>query len=128
MNIVLAKASILGLGILLLVSATVMGAGGAARKAGDVLVNEAGMTLYTFDNDSAGSGKSACNGPCAALWPPHAAPQDAKPVDAYSVVTRDGGAKQWAYRGKPLYLYAGDKSPGERTGDNFKDVWHVVKD
>ncbi|MBS1135541.1 MAG: secreted repeat protein, partial [Burkholderiaceae bacterium] len=30
-----------------------------------VLTNSAGMTLYTFDKDAAGSGKSTCNGPCA---------------------------------------------------------------
>lgn len=31
-----------------------------------VLTNAVGMTLYTFDKDA--SGKSACNGPCAANW------------------------------------------------------------
>jgi predicted lipoprotein with Yx(FWY)xxD motif len=44
------------------------------------------------------------------------------------VVTRDDGSKQLAYKGKPLYLYAADQKPGDRTGDNFKDIWHVVKD
>jgi hypothetical protein len=28
------------------------------------------MTLYTFDRDTMGSGKSVCNGPCATNWPP----------------------------------------------------------
>ena len=32
------------------------------------------------------------------------------------------------YQGKPLYLYASDRKPGDRTGDKFKDVWHVVRD
>lgn len=35
-----------------------------------VLVGPNKMTLYTFDKDVAGSGKSACNGPCATNWPP----------------------------------------------------------
>ena len=35
-----------------------------------VLVGSNGMTLYTFDKDAVGSGKSACNGPCATNWPP----------------------------------------------------------
>ena len=35
-----------------------------------VLVGANGMTLYTFDRDVAGSGKSVCNGPCATNWPP----------------------------------------------------------
>jgi len=30
-----------------------------------VLTNPAGMTLYVFDKDAAGAGKSACNGECA---------------------------------------------------------------
>ena len=36
-----------------------------ARMSNGMLVNTSGMTLYTFDRDTAGSGKSACNGPCA---------------------------------------------------------------
>ena len=36
---------------------------------GDVLTGTNGMTLYTFDKDAAGSGKSACNDPCAGNWP-----------------------------------------------------------
>jgi len=99
----------------------------AAKMAGGMLVSTAGMTLYTFDNDVPGSGKSKCNGPCAALWPPALAAADAKPEGDLTIVTRDDGAKQWAYKGKPIYLYAADKKPGDATGDNFKDVWHVIK-
>ena len=99
----------------------------AAKMAGGKLVDTAGMTLYTFDQDVAGSGKSKCNGPCAALWPPAMATADAKPEGDLSVVTRDDGSRQWAYKGKPVYLYAADKKAGDVTGDNFKDVWHVVK-
>ena len=32
------------------------------------------------------------------------------------------------YQGKPLYLFKKDVKPGDRNGDNFKDVWHVVKE
>ena len=99
----------------------------AAKMAGGVLVNTSGMTLYTFDNDVPGSAKSKCNGGCAALWPPALAAADAKPEGELTIVTRDDGAKQWAYKGKPVYLYTGDKKAGDTTGDNFKDVWHVVK-
>ncbi|HXV10852.1 MAG TPA: hypothetical protein VD839_08620, partial [Burkholderiales bacterium] len=36
--------------------------GGAPVKySGGVLVNDAGMTLYTFDKDPAGAGRSVCN-------------------------------------------------------------------
>ncbi len=86
-----------------------------------------GMTVYTFDQDAVGSGKSVCNGPCADLWPPVAAPA-AQLAAPYSVVTRDDGTKQLAYKGKPVYRYAADQKPGERSGDNVKNVWNIVQD
>jgi predicted lipoprotein with Yx(FWY)xxD motif len=107
--------------------ATTVNAEPAPRMAGGMLVNASGMTLYTFDNDAPGSGKSKCNGPCAALWPSASAAADAKPEGDLTIITRDDGAKQWAYKGKPIYLYAADAKAGDITGDNFKDVWHVIK-
>ncbi|MFZ6751688.1 hypothetical protein [Undibacterium sp. Ren11W] len=92
-----------------------------------VLVSDSGMSLYTFDKDMAGSGKSNCNGPCLTLWPALPVPTTL-PAGKYSVITRDDGSKQLAYDGKPLYLYAADKQAGERNGDNFKSVWHLVKE
>lgn len=99
----------------------------AVKMEGGRLVNASGMTLYTFDKDVAGSGKSVCNGPCATLWPPATVAADAKPEADLSIVTRDDGSKQWAYKGKPVYTYAADKQPGDMAGDNFKDVWHIIK-
>ena len=50
---------------------SMMGATPPPTKVMDgVLTNSAGMTLYTFDKDAAGVGKSTCNGPCATNWPP----------------------------------------------------------
>jgi predicted lipoprotein with Yx(FWY)xxD motif len=91
---------------------------------GKTLVNAGGMTLYTFDKDAAG--KSACNGPCATNWPPLAA-ASASGTGDWSVVTRDDGAKQWAYKGKPLYTWSKDAKPGDVTGDGFNSVWHVAQ-
>ncbi len=108
-------------------SAGLAQAAAPVMTAGGMLVNTGGMTLYTFDNDVAGSGKSACNGPCAGLWPPVMAEADAKPEGDMSIVTRDDGTKQWAYKGKPVYLYKSDMKAGDMTGDNFKNVWHVIK-
>ncbi|MFA9216309.1 MAG: hypothetical protein ACEQSK_04305 [Sphingomonadaceae bacterium] len=95
------------------------------RKDG-VLATASGHTVYTFDKDVAASGKSVCNGPCADNWPPVPAP--ASVGAPYSVVTRDDGSRQLAYQGKPLYTFVKDGQPGQRNGDNVKDVWHVVKD
>ncbi|MFT3720980.1 ATP-binding protein [Pseudorhodoferax sp.] len=97
------------------------------RAVDGVLVGPTGMTLYTFARDTAGSGKSACNGQCAANWPPLAAPADASPRDGYSVVTRDDGSKQWAYQGQPLYYWAKDAKPGDRTGDGVAGAWKLAR-
>jgi len=93
---------------------------------GTVLTDAKGMTLYTFDKDA--GGKSACNGPCATNWPPLMAAADAKPGNGYTVITRNDGGKQWAYKGKPLYTWKNDKKPGDITGDGFlQGAWHIAK-
>lgn len=93
---------------------------------GPALVDAKGMTLYTFDRDS--GGKSACNGQCAQNWPPLMAAADAKPSGDWTVIARDDGAKQWAYKGKPLYGWVRDQKPGDTTGDGFLNgAWHVAK-
>jgi len=92
---------------------------------GNMLVDPKGMTLYTFDRDP--RGKSACTAQCAADWPPLAADTDARPAGEYAVIVRDDGRRQWAYKGKPLYLWTRDRSPGDRTGDGVNNVWRVAK-
>jgi predicted lipoprotein with Yx(FWY)xxD motif len=104
-----------------------MAAGAPVKMTDGVLTNDAGMTLYTFDRDAAGSGKSVCNGPCATNWPPLMAAADAQASGDWSIVTRDDGSKQWAYKGKPVYLWAKDQKPGDKTGDGFNGVWRVAK-
>ena len=99
-----------------------------AKAVDGALTDGKGMTLYTFDKDKSGSGKSVCNGQCATNWPPLAAGADAKTDGDYTVVTRDDGAKQWAYKGQPLYTWVKDQKAGDRTGDNVNNVWHVAKD
>ena len=91
-----------------------------------VFVGPNGMTLYTFDRDEAGSGKSVCNGPCAANWPPVAA--SAAPAGGeWSHITRDDGSRQLAYKGKPLYYWVRDSKPGDKTGEGFNNVWRTAR-
>lgn len=122
-----------GCGLLLLLAghlyaADKMPAGVQARKAdsGTVVLTDAkGMTLYTSDKDM--KGMSMCNGQCAMNWPPLTAAADAKPMGDWTVVTRDDGSKQWAYKGKPLYTFVKDMKPGDTTGDGAaKGSWHAV--
>src|SRR5689334_18166349 len=96
-----------------------------AKMAGGVMTDSAGMTLYSFDKDA--GGKSSCNGPCAAIWPPLLVAGDAKASPDWTIVTRDDGTKQWAFKGKPIYKYSKDTKTGDATGDGFNGVWHAVK-
>ena len=92
---------------------------------GKVLTDAKGMTLYVFDKDA--DGKSACNGPCATNWPPLMASSDAKAQGDYTIVTRDDGSKQWAYKSKPLYTWVKDTKPGDISGDGFlNNAWHIA--
>lgn len=102
-------------------------AAGPAKVSDGVLTGPNGMTLYTFDRDTAGTGKSVCNGPCATNWPPLMASDTDRASGDYSVITRDDGKKQWAFKGKPLYFWAKDMKPGDRTGDGFNKVWQLAR-
>jgi predicted lipoprotein with Yx(FWY)xxD motif len=97
------------------------------KTANGMLTGPHGMTLYTFDKDAAGSGKSVCNGPCATLWPPLFASGADKQSGGYTVIVRDDGKKQWAYKGKPLYYFARDTKAGEVTGNGFNKVWTTAR-
>jgi len=96
-----------------------------AKMMGGTMVNSSGMTLYTFDKDA--GGKSACNGACASNWPPLMAASGAVPSGDWTIIAREDGSKQWAYKGKPLYLWSKDQKPGDMTGDGFNSAWHAVK-
>lgn len=93
-----------------------------------VLVGPNQMTLYVFDKDAAGAGKSVCNGGCAANWPPLMVAASAVAAGDWSIVNRDDGGKQWAYKGHPLYYWSKDAKPGDKTGDGFlNNTWHTAK-
>src|SRR4051812_45440927 len=92
---------------------------------GKALVDAKVMTLYVFDRDT--TGKSACNGPCARSWLPLAALASAQASADWTVVTRDDGSKQWAYKSKPLHTWAKDTKPGDVTGDGVNSVWHIAQ-
>lgn len=96
------------------------------KQSNGVLVDAKGMTVYTFDKDTANSGKSACTGKCAQNWPAVPA-SDAQPPAPYSAITREDGSKQLAYKGKPLYTFVKDKKPGDKAGDKLMNgAWHAA--
>ena len=88
------------------------------------LVDEYGMTLYTFDQDM--PGKSMCNAACQTNWPPALAESDDKASGDFTLVAMEGGKQQWAYKGHPLYRWSKDQKAGDANGQNFKNMWHVA--
>ncbi|MFZ2100912.1 MAG: hypothetical protein WAU86_10145 [Oricola sp.] len=98
---------------------------GLTMSEAGVLVDGNGMTLYTFDKDAAGV--SNCYGGCASSWPPFIAKAGASADSDFTLVERKDGGAQWAYKGMPLYYWAGDAKPGDAKGDGVGGVWHIVK-
>ena len=90
-----------------------------------VMASKEGKTLYTFDKDV--TGKSNCNGGCAAAWPAFTVANPVLAGGDFSIVKRDDGASQWAFKGMPLYFFAGDAKPGDVNGDKQGGVWHVIR-
>lgn len=94
---------------------------------GTYLVDGKGMTLYVFDKDKEPN-KSTCYGGCAKSWPPFApAGDDPAPKAPLSIITRDDGTKQYAYKGRALYYYEKDTKSGDTTGQGRGKVWWIVK-
>ena len=93
-----------------------------------VLAGNNNMTLYIYTKDVVGSGKSVCNGMCAANWPPLLIDGNPAVSSGYSVITRDDGKKQIAFNGMPLYFYAKDVKPGDKIGDGRSEgAWQIIK-
>jgi predicted lipoprotein with Yx(FWY)xxD motif/uncharacterized protein YcnI len=83
---------------------------------GGVLTDPGGLPLYTFDFDTM-AGMSHCVGECASTWRPFKAPAGAKPEGDWTLIGREDGSVQWAYKTKPLYTYAKDVPGGPATGE-----------
>lgn len=114
-------------GLIACTSAPVAQTPSPATTLNGVLVGPNQMTLYVFDRDAIGIGKSACNGGCATNWPPLMAAKGAVPMGDWSLVTRDDGSSQWAYKGRPLYYWTKDGKPGDTTGDGVANAWRIAR-
>lgn len=97
-----------------------------AAFAASMVVDAKGMTLYVFDKDK--GGVSACYDDCAKKWPPYLGKAGETKGEGWTLVDRTDGSKQWAYDGKPMYYFAGDKAKGDASGDGMGGVWHVIKE
>lgn len=107
---------------------------GTATGVGKVLVDSNGMTLYYFEKDQKGSGKSKCEGACAAAWPPLTTEGEAEAMSGVNkamlgTIQRTDGTTQVTYAGWPLYTFIEDKKPGEDNGTDskaFGGSWYPI--
>ena len=74
---------------------------------GVALADARGMTLY--------AAPAGCRPACGDLWVPFRAPAAALAAGDWSVVTRDDGWAQWAYKGQALYRCTKDLAAGEAS-------------
>jgi predicted lipoprotein with Yx(FWY)xxD motif len=95
------------------------------RQRAGILVDLKGRGLYNFGGDDIG--KSNCSGQCILLWPPILADAGAQPKGDFTLVVRDDGQKQWAWKGRPLYRWVSDKKRGDAGGDGVNGMWHLAR-
>ncbi len=100
---------------------------------GKILVDKKGRTVYVFMADK--KGVSNCTGQCLVFWPAVVAPKKLPKslpgiTGKLGVITRtDNGVRQLTVNGLPVYLFAGDKAPGQINGQGSNGggaLWWVV--
>jgi predicted lipoprotein with Yx(FWY)xxD motif len=99
---------------------------------GTILTNAQGATLYYFLPER--GGKIVCSSSaCTTYWPPSLTaggnPTGGAGVTGQLGVVMRAGGDQITYNTWPLYTFAGDKAPGQTTGQGvvaFGGKWQVA--
>jgi predicted lipoprotein with Yx(FWY)xxD motif len=100
----------------------------AIREVGDAnglaFVDQEGRTLYRFEGR--GGAKALVRLASETQWTPLTAPALAHAVGDWSIIARGDGIRQWAYRGKPLFTFSGDLTPGDANGIGVSQDWDAA--
>jgi predicted lipoprotein with Yx(FWY)xxD motif len=103
----------------------------AESTLGQIITDGAGMTLYGFTPDEAGT--PTCYDDCAIAWPPGLADDPTAVtvgagLDAskLSTVDRTDGGKQLKYGTWTLYYFANDAAAGDTKGQGLNEVWYAI--
>ena len=116
-------------------SAAAKPAGAALKVAkldgfGPLVVNDKGRTVYRFDKDVQGSGKSACLRECATTWQPLLESKNfdiQQGIDQSLIGTIDRPeGRQLTLKGWPLYYFKNDLSLGQTAGYGVGGTWFAV--
>ena len=102
----------------------------ADSEFGEIVVDDEGMTVYMFDNDTQGGDASSCVGECATNWPAVTTDAEAPAVEGLtgelSTITGVDGSMQITLNGWPLYYFAGDSAAGDVNGQGQGGIWWVL--
>ena len=98
----------------------------------DALAGADPLTLYSYLEDTIGSGTSACEGTCATTWPAFVisatervqAKSDVR--GTFATITRMDGSAQVTYNGAPLYFYVGDHNRDDTKGQGIDRLWNAA--
>lgn len=97
----------------------------AIKEVGDAnglaFVDQNGMTIYAYEGR--GGARAVVRLADQTQWKPLVAPELAQPIGEWSIVDRSDGIRQWAFRGKPLFTFAGDLTPGDANGVGLSRDW-----
>ncbi len=92
-------------------------------RSGRMLALSTGFSVYSYDKDTAT--KSNCTGACLRDWTPVLAAETAIAKGDWTIIQREPGIKQWAFRKKPLYTRVADDSARSLEGSD-EPGWHNV--
>jgi predicted lipoprotein with Yx(FWY)xxD motif len=102
--------------------------GVAIREVGDAgglaFVDQNGMTIYAYEGR--GGARTVVALADQTQWKPLIAPELAHPIGEWSVIDRSDGIRQWAFRGKPLFTFAGDLTAGDANGVGLSKAWKAA--
>ena len=90
---------------------------------GYALTDAHGLTLYSLPKAHKAQD---CTGLCLGNWKPMPAPELAMPVGDWTAIDRPDGIRQWAWRGRAAYSFAGDRAPGDTQGLEEPGGWQVL--
>lgn len=85
-------------------------------RTGRLLALSTGFSVYSYDKDA--PTKSNCTGPCLRDWTPVLAGEAAIAKGDWTIIEREPGVRQWAFRKKPLYTRVADDSARSLEGSD----------
>lgn len=87
---------------------------------------QSGFRLYVSDRDV--GGKPTCLGGCSRAWIPLYVngSESSNHIGDWTVVNRDDNTKQWAYKGRPVYMLFHD-TPERPMGNGVEGSWFLLE-